>query len=135
MKKTTYIALFILLFTLGVSVQAQRKVVLDLEGTVRLAVDSSFTAQKLQSDYNATRFNYLSWQASRKPQVLLESTSELSFDQRHLYTQGGINITQIFEPLGGAFYGSTQLGYMRTFGESQQFMTTPVGRSRSFSIH
>ena len=126
MKKTTYIALFVLLFTLGVSVQAQRKVVLDLEGTVRLAVDSSFTAQKLQSDYNVARFNYLSWQASRKPQVLLESTSELSFDQRHLYTQGGINVTQVFEPLGGTFYGSTQLGYMRTFGQSQQFMTTPV---------
>ena len=126
MKDARHIALFVLLFTWGISAQAQRRVVLDLEGTVQLAVDSSFTAQKLQSDYNMALHDYLSWQASRKPQLQLESTSELSLGQRHFYTQGGINVTQIFEPLGGSFYGSTLLGYMHTAGETQQFMTTPV---------
>ena len=53
---------------------AQQRVTLDLDRTVRLATDSSLSVQKYQSVYDASRYQYLSWQASRKPQFSLEST-------------------------------------------------------------
>ncbi|MBO4906990.1 MAG: TolC family protein [Bacteroidaceae bacterium] len=124
--------------------QAQR-VVLDIERTVQLATDSSYSAQKHRSQYDISRFQYLSWQASRKPQFSLESTpvmyerymtqryiSDTDRDeyrvQRYLYSDAGISATQKFEPLGGSFYGASQLGYLRTFGDGsqRQFMTVPL---------
>ena len=127
------------------SIAQPRRVTLDLERTVRLATDSSLTAQKYQSVYDTSRYRYLSWQASRKPQFSLESTpvtyerymtqrylSEENIDvyrqQRMLYSQAGITATQTVEPWGGYFYGSTQLGYLRTFGDQTQtqFMTVPI---------
>lgn len=126
--------------------QAQpRRVVLDLERTVRLATDSSLAAQKYQSSYDISRYKYLSWQATRKPQVSLESTpvmyqrymtqrylSDEDIDvyrqQRMFYSQAGISATQTMESWGGQFFGSTQLGYLRTFGDQNQtqFMTVPI---------
>ena len=123
----------------------QRKVVLDLDRTVRLATDSSLAAQKYQSSYDVSRFKYLSWLSSRKPQLSLESTPvmyqrymtqrylssediDVYRQQRMFYSQAGISATQIVEPWGGQFYGSTQLGYLRTFGDQNQtqFMTVPI---------
>ena len=125
--------------------QTQRRVVLDLERTVRLATDSSLAAQKYQSSYDISRYKYLSWQASRKPQVALESTpvmyqrymtqrylSDEDIDvyrqQRMFYSQAGISASQTMESWGGQFFGSTQLGYLRTFGDQNQtqFMTVPI---------
>lgn len=125
--------------------QAQRRVTLDLERTVQLATDSSLAAQKYQSVYDASRYQYLSWQASRKPQLALESTpvlyqrymtqryiSEEDRDvyrqQRMFYSQAGIKATQTVESWGGQFYGSTQLGYLRTFGDQNQtqYMAVPI---------
>ncbi|MBR5921837.1 MAG: TolC family protein [Bacteroidales bacterium] len=124
---------------------AQQKVVLDLERTVRLATDSSLTAQKYQSVYDISRYQYLSWIATRKPQISLEATPflherymtqrYLSFEdideyrmQQDLYSQAGITITQAMEPWGGEFYGSSKFGYLHTFGEisQNQFMTIPI---------
>lgn len=127
------------------SLMAQHTVRLDLDRTISLATDSSYSAQKYQSVYDASLFNYLSWQASRKVQISLQSTpiqyeryfiqryvSEADVDvyrtQRRFYSQAGIHAEQPIEALGGSFYGSTQLGYLRTFGEvnSTQFMTVPI---------
>ena len=127
------------------SIAQSQHVVLDLDRTVRLATDSSLAAQKYQSVYNASRYAYLSWQASRKPQISLQSKpltyerymtkrylSEQDIDeyrqQRYFYSQAGIVATQDMERWGGYFYGSTQLGYLRTFGDQNrtQFMTIPV---------
>ena len=124
---------------------AQRHVVLDLDRTVRLATDSSLTALKYQSVYDASRYKYQSWQASRKPQVSLESTPvmyerymtqrylsiediDVYRQQRMFYSQAGITATQTMENWGGSFYGSTQLGYLHTFGDDSQtqFMTVPI---------
>ncbi|MBO4565901.1 MAG: TolC family protein [Bacteroidales bacterium] len=124
---------------------AAQTVVLDLERTVSLATGGSLPALKYQSLYDASRYAFLSWEASRKPQFTLESTplmferymtqrylSQEDIDvyrqQQYLYSQAGISATQVFEPLGGEFYGSTQLGWLKTFGdESQaQFMTVPL---------
>jgi len=123
---------------------AGQTVVLDLDRTVSLATGASIPAQKYQSLYDASHFAYLSWEASRKPQFLLESTpvtyqrymtqrylSEKDVDvyrqQQYFYAQAGISATQIFEPLGGLFYASTQVGWLRTFGDGaqSQFMTVP----------
>ena len=124
---------------------AGQAVVLDLDRTVSLATGASIPAQKYQSLYNAFHFAYLSWEASRKPQFLLESTPvtyqrymtqrylsvedvDVYRQQRYFYSQAGISATQIFEPLGGQFYGATQLGWLRTFGDGaqSQFMTVPI---------
>ena len=124
---------------------AQQRVVLDLNRTVRLATDSSLSAQRYQSVYDASRYQYQSWLASRKPQIALESkpvSYERYITQRYLsaedidvyrqqrtfYSQAGITATQTMESWGGSFYGSTQLGYMRTFGDDNQtqFMTIPI---------
>ena len=137
------------IFILGLfavtTASAQQRVVLDLDRTVRLATDSSLSAQKYQSTYQSSLYQYLSWQATRKPQILLESTPVmyqrymtqryLSFEdidvyrqQRMFYSQAGITATQDIERWGGQIYGSTQLGYLRTFGEQNetQFMTIPI---------
>jgi outer membrane protein TolC len=124
---------------------AQRRVVLDLDRTISLSTDSSLSAQKYQSVYDVSRYEYLSWQASRKPQISLESTPvmyerymtqryvstedvDVYRQQRTFYSQAGISATQTMENWGGYFYGSTQLGFLRTFGDQNQtqFMTVPV---------
>ena len=71
----------------AVTASAQKRVTLDLERTVRLATDSSLAVQKYQSVYDASRYQYLSWQASRRPQFSLESTPvmyERYMTQRYL---------------------------------------------------
>ena len=124
---------------------AQQRVTLDLDRTVRLATDSSLSVQKYQSVYDASRYQYLSWQASRKPQFSLESTPvsyqrymtqrylsaedrDVYRQQRMFYSQAGIHATQTMESWGGEFYGSTQLGFLRSFGadDKTQFMTVPI---------
>ena len=127
------------------SIAQSRTVVLDLDRTVRLATDSSLSAQRYQSIFDASRYQYLSWQASRKPQIALESTPVtyeryltqryLSYEdidvyrqQRMFYSQAGIYATQTMESWGGEFYGSTQLGFLRTFGDDDktQYMSVPI---------
>ena len=143
--KKTWLGVILLILNSSLICSAQRKVTLDLDRTVRLATDSSLAAQKYQSVYDVSRYQYLSWQASRKPQLALESTpvsyqrymtqryiSEEDLDvyrqQRMFYSQAGITATQNMESWGGQFYGSTQLGYLRTFGDQNQtqFMTIPI---------
>ena len=137
--------IFILAFFAVITASAQQRVVLDLDRTVRLATDSSLSAQKYQSVYNVSRYKYLSWRASRKIQFSLESTPvmyerymtrrylsnediDVYRQQRMFYSQAGITATQIIEPLGGHIYGSTQLGFLRTFGDQNQtqVMTVPI---------
>ena len=140
MRRIVYLALLVVF-----SASAQQKVTLDLDRTVRLATDSTLAAQKYQSTYNASRYQYLSWQATRKPQFSLNSTPvmyerymtqrylsmediDVYRQQRMLYSQAGISATQTMERWGGHFYGSTQLGYLRTFGDQNQtqFMSVPI---------
>lgn len=140
MRRIVYLALLVIF-----SASAQQKVTLDLDRTVRLATDSTLAAQKYQSTYNASRYQYLSWQATRKPQFSLNSMPvmyerymtqrylsmediDVYRQQRMLYSQAGISATQTMERWGGQFYGSTQLGYLRTFGDQNQtqFMSVPI---------
>lgn len=137
--------ILILLALTATTAAAQQRVVLDLEGTVKMATDNSLPAQRAWQVFDASRYQALSWQASRKPQFALESVPvmyerymtqrylstedvDIYRQQRMLYSQAGITVSQVLEPLGGQFYGSTQLGYLRTFGDQSQtqFMTVPV---------
>ena len=146
--KATYLQIIIALIMFNVKysmLNAQHRVRLDLNRTISLATDSSLTAQKYQSVYDASLFNYLSWEASRKVQVSLQSTpiqyerymtqrylSDADIDtyreQQRVYSQAGIHAEQTMEKWGGSFYGSTQLGFLRTFGDANatQFMTVPI---------
>ena len=149
-SKRTYCQVALVLVLLLINgqwsmVNSQHTVRLDLDRTISLATDSSYSAQKYQSVYDASLFNFLSWQASRKVQISLESSPvqyeryitqryvseddvDIYREQRMLYSQAGIHAEQPIEMLGGSLYGSTQLGYMRTFGSSSatQFMTVPI---------
>ena len=139
------VLIVVLASLLAVAPAAAQAVVLDMDRTVSLATGASIQARKYQSMYDASRFEYLSWQASRKPQFLLESTPvmyerymtqrylsvedvDVYRQQRYLFSQAGVSATQVFEPLGGWFYGSTQLGWLKTFGDGaqSQFMTVPL---------
>ncbi|MBR1667483.1 MAG: TolC family protein [Bacteroidaceae bacterium] len=140
MRRIVFLGLLV-----AATASAQHRVTLDLDRTVQLATDSSLAAQKYQSVFDASRYGYLSWQASRKPQFTLESTPvnyerymtqrylsaediDVYRQQRMLYSQAGISASQTMERWGGQFYGSTQLGYLRTFGDDNQtqFMTIPI---------
>jgi len=124
---------------------ARQTVRLDLSRTILLATDSSLTADKYRSVYDQSRWEYLAYAASRKPQFRLESTP-VSYDrylvqrylsdedrdvyrqQRLYYGEASVTVSQTFEPLGGTFYGSTGLGYLSNFGEYNysQFTTVPI---------
>ena len=130
---------------LSFSAAAQKRVVLNIERTVQMATDSSLQVRRYRSDFAASRFRYLSWEASRRPQILFSSTPvmyeqymtrrylsnenvDVYRQQKLFYTEVGLTFSQTLEPLGGQFYGATQLGYLRAFGDTrqQQWMTVPV---------
>ncbi len=143
MKK--YSLLFLLLTTTTAVCAQQRVVTLDLERAVQLATDSSATADRYRSVYQEARFTWLSWQASRKLQIELQTTPAqydqymvqryLSDENRDIYRQrktfyanAELNAEQIMEQWGGHFYAKTGLAYLGTFGDvtQDQFATIPV---------
>lgn len=124
---------------------AQRSVKLDLKRTIELATDSSATAQKYKSVFERGKWDYMAYQASRKPQFILNSTpveyarefvkryvSENDRDiyrqQRTFYSSVSVDVTQKVEFLGGELYGSTGLGFLRSFGDNagNQFSAVPI---------
>ena len=140
-----YTAAIFSFMTATMVVNAQRTVTLDLERTVALATDSSLSADKYRSVLDASRFEHLAWQASRKPQLTLTSTplqyeqymvqryiSEEDRDtyreQQMLYSEANVGVTQQIESLGGVLYANTGLGFLHTFGNGEtysQFSTVP----------
>ena len=124
---------------------AQSHLVLNIDRTVQMATDSSLQVRRYRSDFLSSRYLYLSWEASRKPQISLSSIpvmfeqymtrrylSDEDLDvyrqQRLFYTEAGLSFSQTMEPFGGQFYGSSQLGYLHTLGNTvqQQWMTVPL---------
>ena len=142
MRRLTYIIIFLALCEVS---KGQRNVALDLWRTVQLATDSSMTAQKYQSVFDKSKWDYMAYRAKRKPQISLETTpaqhyqylvqrylSDQNIDeyrqQRLFQSTASVKVTQNFEPLGGYFYGSTGLGYLKSYGEYNysQFTTIPI---------
>ena len=140
--------LFLTIVLLAASLTAalgQEAVRLDLERTLQLAKDSSLVVRRYLSEYDISRYNYLSWKASRLPQFSLESTPlqferymtrrylsdqdvDIYREQKYIYSEAGITARQAVAPLGGEFYMTSQMGYMRTFGDTgqNQFMSIPI---------
>jgi len=135
----------IILAALSLAANAQRHVRLDLKRTIELATDSTLTTNRYRSVFDQSRWNYMAYIASRKPQIYL-SSSPLEYDhymvqrylsdvdrdvyrqQRRLYSEASVAFTQGIELLGGTLYGSTGLGFLKNFGEYNysQFSTVPI---------
>lgn len=139
------ISILFLAFLAAISAAAQRKVTLDLQHTIEIAGDSSLQAFRNRNLYMAGYWEYRSFKAGRLPSLSLDLipasynryiTQRYNYDenidvyraQQMFSAEGGLNVTQNFDPLGGTFYLETSLNYMRNFGDvkSTQFSTIPV---------
>ena len=64
----------LLLFALPLTASAQTAVTLDMDRIVTMSTNSSMSAELHRSVYEESRYKWLEWQASRKPQITLETT-------------------------------------------------------------
>jgi len=144
-RKFTYCLLCALCGLTPARMQAQRKVILDIQRTIELATDSSLTAQKSASQYAQTNWDYQAFLAGRKPQIIFESKplnleryfvesynyeNNLDFyrQRRLFYTSGQVEVSQAVEKLGGTIYGGTGLTYLKAFGNEnyQGYSAVPI---------
>ena len=135
----------LLLFALPLTASAQTAVTLDMDRIVTMSTNSSMSAELHRSVYEESRYKWLEWQASRKPQITLETTpveytqymvqrymSDIDRDvyrqRKSLYSTAAINVEQVMERWGGRFYANTGLSYLGTFGDinDNQYATIPV---------
>lgn len=119
--------------------------VLTLEQTIALAADSALQAFKNKNLYLAGYWEYRSYKANRLPSISLELTpadynrgfvsrynSETNMDfyglQRSYSASGGLSIEQNLDILGGTFYVTSGLQYLRYMGDQalNQFSAVPV---------
>ena len=124
---------------------SQQTVKLDLERTVQLATDSSVTADRYRSVFYEAHYAWLSWKASRRPQVELKTTplhyeqemiqryvsdtdNDVFRQQKLLMVSADVNAEQIMERWGGSFYAKTGIAYLGNFGDinQNQFATIPI---------
>lgn len=111
---------------------------------IELAKDSSLTAFRYKNMYMSSVWTYKTFRANRLPSLTLDLTpvsynrqlisrydSENDIDvyrQQKSYSAGaGLTLSQNFDPLGGTFYVSTNLDYLRYFGDNtySQFSSVP----------
>jgi outer membrane protein TolC len=116
-----------------------------MDRIVTMSTNSSMSAELHRSVYEESRYKWLEWQASRKPQITLETTpveytqymvqrymSDIDRDvyrqRKSLYSTAAINVEQVMERWGGRFYANTGLSYLGTFGDinDKQYATIPV---------
>lgn len=119
--------------------------VLTLEQTIALAADSALQAFKNKNLYLAGYWEYRSYKANRLPSISLELTpadynrgfvsrynSETNMDfyglQRSYSASGSLSIEQNLDILGGTFYVTSGLQYLRYMGDLalNQFSAVPV---------
>ena len=148
MKHSFYI--IILLATVVLSgkssgIQAQNRIVLDLNHTIKLANDSSLEAFRTQNMYLSGYWEYRTYKANRLPSLTLGLTpaqynrditkrydSQTNLDvyrsQQSYFAYGNLSVQQNFDLTGGTFYLESNLAYMRSFGESKttQFTSVPI---------
>ncbi len=115
-----------------------------LSQIIELAKDSSLTAFRYKNMYMTSVWTYKTFRANRLPSLTLDITpvaynrqlisrydSENDIDvyrQQKSYSAGaGLTLSQNFDPLGGTFFVSTNLDYLRYFGANtySQFSTVP----------
>lgn len=136
--------LLLVLIMASAAISARAQMVLSLGDAIALAKDSSLTAFRNANMYMASVWVYKSYKASRLPSLTLDVTpvsynrqlisrydSENDIDvyrQQKSYSAGaGLTLSQNFAPLGGTFFVSTNLDFLRYFGANtyNQFSTVP----------
>lgn len=153
MKKINFIiGAFILICSIPYKGLSQ-ELSLTLEKTIQLANDSSLEAFRTQNMYLAGYWEYRTYKANRLPSLTLNMTpaqynrdftkrydSEADLDvyrkQQSFYAYGNLAIKQNFDLLGGTFYIDSELGYMRSFGDSKstQYNSIPIRIGYSQSL-
>jgi outer membrane protein TolC len=124
-----------------------------LEQCVRIATDSSLQAFKAKNLFLSNYWAFRTFKAGRLPTVSLNLTPvqyNSNFTKRYDYAEnvevyrlqqsvsssGGLSVSQNFEATGGTFTLSSNLDYMRNFGENMrtQYSSVPVRLGYSQSL-
>jgi outer membrane protein TolC len=124
-----------------------------LEQCVRMATDSSLQAFKARNVFLSGYWAFRTYKAGRLPSISLNLTPiqyNSNFTKRYDYAEnievyrlqqsvsssGGLSVSQNFEPTGGSFTLSSNLDYMRNFGENlrTQYSSVPVRLGYSQSL-
>jgi outer membrane protein TolC len=125
----------------------------DLEECIRMAVDSSLQAFKAKNLFLSGYWEFRTYKAGRLPSISMSFTPiqyNSNFTKRYDYadnievyrlqqsvsSSGSLSISQNFEPTGGSFTLSSNLDYMRNFGENvrSQYSSVPVRIGYSQSL-
>lgn len=151
MGKRHFILIVILAGT--ISLQAQKRIKLDLMQTIHMAADSSLEAFRTQNMYLSGYWEYRTYKANRLPSLTLDLTpaeyyrditkrydSQADVDiyrtQQTFYAGGGLSIRQNFDLTGGTFYLDSKLDYSRNFGYNKltQLTSIPIRLGYSQSL-
>jgi outer membrane protein TolC len=152
MKKKFFLIIFVL-----ISSVASAQLRLSLDDVIALAKDSSLTAFRYKNMYLANYWNFKSFKAQRLPSLTLdvqpvvynrqlvsrydsENDIDIYRQQKSYAASAGLTLTQNFDPLGGTFYVTTSLDYLRGFGDNtfNQYTAVPfiIGyRHNSFGFN
>ena len=152
MKKKFFLIIFVL-----ISSVATAQLRLSLDDVIALAKDSSLTAFRYKNMYLANYWNFKSFRAQRLPSLTLdvqpvvynrqlvsrydsENDIDIYRQQKSYAASAGLTLTQNFDPLGGTFYVTTSLDYLRGFGDNtfNQYTAVPfiIGyRHNSFGFN
>ena len=132
----------ILISLVAISASAQ-ELTLTLPQVIEWAKDSSLTAFRYKNMYLASYWTFRSFRANRLPSLSLdlkpvaynrqlvarydsENDIDIYRQQKSYSASAGLTLTQNFDPLGGTFYLSTSLDYLRGFGDKTFSQYTAV---------
>ena len=147
----------VIIFVLIAATASSQELTLTLPQVIALAKDSSLTAFRYKNMYLANYWNFKSFKAQRLPSLTLdvqpvvynrqlvsrydsENDIDIYRQQKSYAASAGLTLTQNFDPLGGTFYVSTSLDYLRGFGDKtfNQYTAVPfiIGyRHNSFGFN
>lgn len=146
------IILIALSLILHATVFSQQKM-LNLQQSIDIAADTSLQAFRARNLYQASFWEYKTYQAGRLPSLSLSLTpirynrdfvsrydSENNIDvyrrQQSLYSYGNLSLVQNVDFTGGTFYIDSELGYFRNLGDNSyaQYTSVPVRIGYSQSL-
>ncbi|MGI6218325.1 MAG: TolC family protein [Bacteroidaceae bacterium] len=129
----------------GASIYEEEADSLDFAECVRIMMSNSLEMKAAENRKNAAEWRYKAYQASRKPQLLLQATPlqynstfvsrydyvndrEVYRNQKTLYSYGGLTLSQPVFGTGGTFYMRSDLNYVHNMGVSNyaQFSSVPL---------
>lgn len=137
--------LLALLAAFAGSAYAQKTISLDLATAIAMAADSSLTAFRNKNMYLVDYWTYRNYKAERLPSLEMDlypatynrtlvsrydsnTDRDLFRQQKSFSAAGYLSLRQNFDPLGGHFYLSTSVDYLRYFGADTytQYSSVPV---------